>query len=91
MFSIILKNVSEETYSEKIKGWGKITDSVLRDQETSFDKKRYFISSYIGLDIASIKYLLKIKIKDGLTPQEVYGSEGYPPKSNTEYELNYIG
>lgn len=91
VFSSILKNVSDEIFEEKIKGWGKITDSVIRNKDIELNKKCYFINCYVSLDVISIEYLLKIKMHGGLSSNDIYGADGYPPKSNTQYEKNFIG
>jgi hypothetical protein len=90
IFSVILSSVSNEIFKEKLKGWGKIADSVIRNKELSFDKKRYFMSCYSRFDSLTIQYLLKLYQKP-ISPEDLYGKEGYPPKGNTEYEKNFIG
>lgn len=60
MFSQVTSSVANEIFEEKLFIWPSITESLLRNEVISFDKKQFFINLFIKIDVHTLKFLSKL-------------------------------
>ena len=72
LFSQVTSSVANEIFDQKLLIWPTITESLLRNNAFSFDKKQYFISLFLKLDPFTIHFLATLCFKGHIEYEEVF-------------------
>lgn len=92
MFSQITSSVANEIFDEKLLIWPRITESLLRNETIKFDKKQFFISLFIKLDLHTLKFLSKLYFEGRMKYEVVFpNNKANKPNVDDETFTYYLG
>ena len=91
LFSKVFADISNEINDTKFLLWPEITDSIIRRQEITIDKKQYFIALFNKFDAFTLKYLATLYFEKELDYFQVFNESGDQPDNGSRKHAFFLG